>query len=276
MAGGIHEWLSNLSLASMGFLLLASVLVAAGAGLSLRKWQENTIGAGATEHQDHKTDIISGLLGLLALLLAFTFSLAIDRFEIRRELVITDSNAVGTAYLRVQLLPEPHRTRLSNLLVNYTRNRILLARAQRDEVPLLLARDDHLLNDIWSATIAAHDAIKTLPFSKNLLDSMNAMIDADSSRRQERLAHVPNRVLSALFLYLVITGAVFGYLLSGKHARIAGAILMALLAISFLLIIDIDQPNRGRIVESQAPMEAVLEMLEKQPPGSYDRWRGAE
>ena len=273
MAGGIHEWLTDLSLVSIGFILLASVLVAAWVGFSLRKMGE---GADATEHRDQEASIVSGLLGLLALLMAFTFSLTIDRFEIRRALVITDSNAIGTAYLRTQLLPEPHRARLSNLLLNYTRNRILLARAQRAEVPLLLAKDDRLLTEIWSATIAAHDAVRTLPFSRGFLDSMNTMIDADASRRQERLARVPDRVLAALFLYLVITGAVFGYALSGKRARIAAAILMGLLAVSLLLIIDIDQPNRGRIVESQAPMEAVLETLKNQPPGSYDRWRKAE
>jgi hypothetical protein len=276
MTGGIHVWLTNLSLLSIGFFLLTGVLAAAWAGHSLRKWRERNIGVDAAEQRDQEASIVSGLLGLLALLLAFTFSLVIDRYEVRRELVITDSNSIGTAYLRVQLLPEPHRARLSKLLLNYTHNRILLARAQRGEVHHLLANDDHLLADIWSATIAAHDAIKTLPLSRGFLDSMNVMIDADSSRRQARLAHLPNRVLSALLLYLVITGAVFGYLLSGKRARIAAAILMGLLAISLLLIIDIDQPNRGRIVESQAPMEAVLEMLKNQPPGSYDRWRKAE
>ena len=275
MAGGIHEWFNNLSLASIGLIFLASVLIAARIGLSLRNWREGNMGTDATEHSNQETCIVSGLLGLLALLLAFTFSLTIDRFEIRRALVITDSNSIGTAYLRVQLLPEPHRTRLSKLLLDYTRNRILLARAQRDEVSLLLARDDHLLGDIWSATVAAHDAVKTLPLSMNLLDSMNAMIDADSSRRAERQANVPSRVLSALFLYLVITAAVFGYVLAGKRARITATILMGLLAISLLLIIDIDQPKRGHIVESQAPMEAVLEILKNQPPGTYDRWRGA-
>ena len=57
------------------------------------------------------------ILGLLALLTGFTFSIAIGRFETRRELVLEHANAVGTAYLRVQLLPEPHLARMSGLIV---------------------------------------------------------------------------------------------------------------------------------------------------------------
>src|SRR5688572_28662020 len=119
MAGSIHQWLSNLPLWAIGAFLLASVLIAARTGHYLRRWRNSDSANHAPEHGGQETSIVSGLLGLLALLLAFTFSLAIDRFEIRRQLVIADSNAVGTAYLRAQLLPEPHRTRLSGILVDY-------------------------------------------------------------------------------------------------------------------------------------------------------------
>src|SRR5215469_14965767 len=64
--------------------------------------------------------IVSAVLGLLALLLGFTFSLAIQRFEERRQLVMQEANAIGTAYLRAQLLDSPHRERLSRLIVDYT------------------------------------------------------------------------------------------------------------------------------------------------------------
>jgi hypothetical protein len=207
------------------------------------------------------------------LLLAFTFSLAINRFEARRELVITHSNTIGTAYLRVQLLPEPHRTRLSRLLVDYTGNILSLAQARRKDLPTLLARDDRLLGDIWSATAAAHDATKTLPFSLGFLESMNAMIDADAARRGERLARLPHRVLAALLIYLAITGTVLGYLVSGNRIRLVASALMSLLVVSLVLIVDIDQPTRDSIVESQSSIEAVLGTLKSQPPGSYDRWR---
>jgi len=274
MAGGVIAWLDQLSLPLLGLILLLSLIVAASAGFALHRWKSNggdIIDAAISHNQE--SSIISGLLGLLTLLLAFTFSLAIDRFETRRQLVIADSNAIGTAYLRVQLLPEPHRARLSGLLLDYTRNLLLLARARRDQAPALLAHDDRLIADIWSATGAAYDVTRATPFSVGFLDSMNTMIDADATRRGERMARIPDRVLAALFLYLAITAAIFGYFLSGARTRITASLLMGLLVLSLLLIIDIDQPTKDRIVESQSSIESVLEMIKKQPPGSYDRWR---
>jgi len=272
MADRIFAWLDSLSLPLLGLVLLSGAFLAAGAGFVLRIRKRRL--AGSVDSLEGS--IVSAILGLLALLLAFTFSLTIDRFETRRHLVISHSNTIGTAFLRAQLLPEPHRARLCGLLLDYTRNLLSLARARREDLPDLLARDDRLLGDIWSATGAAYDATKTFPFSIGLLDSVNAMIDADAARRGERLARIPGRVLVSLFLYLVITAAVLGYLLTGKGARIAASILMGLLVISLLLIIDIDQPTRDSIVESQSSIEAVLETIENQPPGSYDRWRRAD
>lgn len=272
MADRIFAWLDSLSLPLLGLVLLSGAFLAAGAGFVLRIRKRRL--AGSVDSLE--SSIVSAILGLLALLLAFTFSLTIDRFETRRHLVISHSNTIGTAFLRAQLLPEPHRARLCGLLLDYTRNLLSLARARREDLPDLLARDDRLLGDIWSATGAAYDATKTFPFSIGLLDSVNAMIDADAARRGERLARIPGRVLVSLFLYLVITAAVLGYLLTGKGARIAASILMGLLVISLLLIIDIDQPTRDSIVESQSSIEAVLETIENQPPGSYDRWRRAD
>jgi hypothetical protein len=269
----LFTWLNSLPLLPLGGFLIVSVILAGGAGHALRVFQER---GAATASQPAKREaaegfLVSGLLGLLALLLGFTFSLAIDRYEVRRHLVMAHSNTIGTAYLRVQLLPEPHRARLSGLLVDYTRNMLLLARAQPEAVPPLISTDDRLLRDIWTSTVAAHDAIQTRPFSISFLDSINAMIDKDASRRGERSARLPSRVFAALFLYLVVTGAVFGYVLSCRRTRLIASFLMGLLVVSLLLIIDIDQPITGHIVESQQPMEAVLDSLIHHPPGSYGR-----
>jgi hypothetical protein len=266
-------WLNSLPLLPLGGFLAVCVIMAGVAGHALRVFQERVAG---TAHQPPKREaaegfLVSGLLGILALLLGFTFSLAIDRYEVRRHLVMAHSNTIGTAYLRVQLLPEPHRARLSGLLVDYTGNMLLLARAGPEAVPPLLSTDDRLLADIWRATVAAYAVIEARPFSISFLDSINAMIDKDASRRGERSARLPSRVFAALFLYLVVTGAVFGYVLSCGRTRLIASLLMGLLVVSLLLIIDIDQPITGHIVESQIPMEALLESLIDHPPGSYGR-----
>src|SRR5262249_53004306 len=138
------------------------------------------------EKADGHDYILSAVLGLLALLTGFTFSLAIGRFEVRRDLVLQQANALGTAYLRTQLLPEPHRTRLSGLIREYTDNVVMLANAGPSRSAPYLTKDDRILTDIWTATAAAYDDIHALPLTVLFVGSINSVIDLDGARRAAR------------------------------------------------------------------------------------------
>jgi hypothetical protein len=272
------DWFSRLPAVALVAMLLVAALAAGYAGHQLRLRSDRdrkNVGAGlASDGQEGY--IVSGVLGLLALMLAFTLAMAVDRFEARRVLVLDEANAIGTTYLRSQLFEEPHRSRLSQLLVDYTDNRIALATAPRDDVPRLLVRNDQLLTDLWAATSAAFDTVKTLDFSSSYLETMNNLIDLDSARKAARLAHVPTEVLVILSAYIVVTGGVLGYVLTGVRGQMAGAFLITLLTFSLGLIIDLERPTVGGIIESQAPMELLLKSMKAQPPEIFDRWRSAE
>jgi hypothetical protein len=269
------DWLARIPTPALFVLLLLATLAAGYAGHQLRfRSDRKSSGAGfASDGQEGY--IVSGVLGLLALMLGFTLAMAVDRFESRRHLVLDEANAIGTAYLRSQLLAEPHRTRLSRLLVEYTDNRIVLATASRDDLPRLLVKNDQYLTDLWAATSAAYDTIKYLDFSSSYLQAMNDLIDLDSARKAARLAHVPTEVLVVLAIYIVVTGGVLGYVLIGPRGQLAGAFLLMLLTGSLGLIIDLERPTVGGIVESQAPMELLRKSLKSQPPEVFDRWRSA-
>ncbi|HEY4078680.1 MAG TPA: hypothetical protein VGM26_17265 [Rhizomicrobium sp.] len=268
------DWLNYISLPLLGTLLLICMIGAAVASFVFRRVQDRRdIAVGNKRSEGQEGYIVSAVLGLLALLLGFTFSLATDRFEARRLLVLEESNAIGTAFLRSQLLGEPHRTRLSDLLIEYTQNKIALAKAAPNETQPLLATDDRLLTDIWAATAAGFDSIKGIDFSSTFVDAMNDMIDLDATRRAARSAHVPTEVFAVLFIYLVVAAGVLGYVLSAPRGRLTGIFLMGLLTLSLLLIIDIDRPTSGGISESQRPMEMLLTSLKSQPISVYDRWR---
>jgi hypothetical protein len=187
--------------------------------------------------------------------------------------VLEEANAIGTTYLRVQLLPEPHRARMTKLLVRYLDNRIALAQASPGDVQARLAVNDALLTDVWTATSAAFPSIQGLEFSNIFISSVNNMIDLDASRKAARLARVPAEVFAVLFVYLVTTGGVLGYFLRGSRGRSAGGILLALLTLSLLLIIDIDRPTMGGVVEGQGPMIQLRDSIAAQPPTVFDRWR---
>ncbi|HEY4135113.1 MAG TPA: hypothetical protein VGO34_07845 [Alphaproteobacteria bacterium] len=254
-------------------MILVFVLIAvASLGHAVGRWLK----APAEKESDGQDGyIISAVLGLLALLTGFTFSLAIDRFETRREAVLTEANAIGTAYLRAQLLEEPHRARLSRMLVAYTDNRIALGTARAADTKELLAANDQLITDLWTATVAAFPSIRSYDFSSSFIDAMNLVIDMDSTRKTARLARVPTEVFAALMFYQIVTAGVLGYALSRPRGRLASGFLLSLFVLSLLLIIDINRPNSGGVSESQAPMIALRDSLRAQPPEIFDRFNEA-
>jgi hypothetical protein len=229
------------------------------------------------EKEGHETAsfALSTVLGLVALLLGFTFSLAADRFDARRRLVLQEANAIETAYLRSQLLGEPHRTRMSELLVRYTGNRLVLAEAKPEQVSELLAINDRLVGDMWAATGAAFDSVKELDFSSEFIESINQVVELDSARKVARLTRVPAGVFVVLFLCLLASASMLGYVTSWSKGRAAPALLLLLFSIVFMLIIDLDRPTSGTILETQLPMKDLQKSLAAWPPSTFDRWRVA-
>jgi hypothetical protein len=267
------DWLNNANLLLVAAVLFGAMCLAAAVGVLLQQRRRPAKVKESDSGQEGY--IVSAVLGLLALLLGFTFSMATDRFDARRLLVLEEANAIGTAYLRAQLLSEPHRTRTTSILLRYTDNRLALAKAipGSAEQRRLLKTNDALLTDLWAATSAAFDSIKGLDFSSTYVDSINALIDLDASRKTARQARVPAEVFAVLFVYLITTAGVLGYVLKGARGRMAAGFLLALLTLSLMLIIDINRPVLGGISESQRPMEDLRKSLAAQPPAVFDKWR---
>ena len=144
-------WL--IGLATLVLLIGMMVLGAAARRRRDRRAEEGD------EARTHEGYIVSGALGLLALLLGFTFALAVDRFDSRRGLVLEEANAIGTTYLRAQLLDEPHRSRLSRLLTGYAQNRLDLANAEDYERrAALMAQTNEYQERLWAETVAGDPA----------------------------------------------------------------------------------------------------------------------
>lgn len=271
-----QDWLGTASIVVLALYMLLALAAAAAMGAAARRLSARPAPGQPPEGAEQHGYIISAVLGLLALLLGFTFSLAAERFEARRYLVAEEANAIGTAYLRAQLLPEPHRARAGDLLVRYTDNRIALAKAPRHAMAPLLARNDALLTEIWTATRSAYGAISTLPFSGVYVASINRMIDLDLTRKMARAARVPGQVYVVLFVYALATAAAISYLLTGPRGAFAAGLLFLLLTLSLVLIIDIDRPTDGGIVEGQLPMEMLRKSMLAQPPSVFDEPRAAQ
>lgn len=212
--------------------------------------------------------IVSGVVGLLALLMGFTFGLAVDRFDARRTLVVAESNAIGTTYLRAQTFPEPYRGELSRLLTRYVDVRLTLARSiEVRETIRLLGASDALHASLWTVAVAAI-APQRDDVAASFMESLNETIDDAAARKAARMAHVPQRVFVVLLFYMLMTSGVLGYVIADRR-RGAVLTLLALLTVSYLLIVDIDSPNRGGVRESQEAMSDLRAFIAAHPSASF-------
>jgi hypothetical protein len=270
-----EEWLVTVPVWMFAGLLFGGMFAASVTGIWLRKCLDRRKGADEKtrdEEGGQQALMVSSVMGLLALLVGFTFSMAVDRYDARRINVLYEANTIGTTYLRSQLLEEPHRARLSKLLVEYTDVRIDLATAtRRPDAKKLSEKSDRLIADLWTATVAAFPSMRPYDFSNSYLQAMNALIDMDSARRAGRSARVPSEVFLVLLLYQFVAAGVVSYVLVRHRGRGIAIFLFVLFGIAFLLVLDIDRPTSGGIKESQLPMLQLRAFLKDHPPESFDR-----
>jgi len=246
-------------LLAVAVLLLMALATLIGERLRLR--YPASLDEDATTKEGY---IVSGIVGLLALLLGFTFSLAVDRFESRRGLLLDEANAIHIAFLRAQTLDEPHRTKIDGLLLRYLDNRLALGKLSRGEdFSALLRESNSLQAAMWNESLVAiHNQRDDIMSA--YMDSMNRVVETAAARRASREVHVPTAVFIAIFVYMLGTAVVIGYVMGPDRRRAVGALLI-LTTLSYALILDIDSPTSGTIRESQQPMEEMKAYLTEQP-----------
>jgi hypothetical protein len=241
----------------------------------------NVIGVRGRRYRDRKrpghelnpmqeSQVVSAVLGLLALLMGFTFSMAADRYKDRGLLVTEEASAISSTYLMAQAFAEPHRSELSKIVVAYVDRRIAFARethAQRRST--LLHEYRQIQTDLWSAALAAAHGSEGGP-PAGFLGMVTNAIDAADRRRAGRHAHLPTRVHMMLIVYMLITACVMGFAYANRPQYATSGTLFVLLTMSMLLIIDLDRPTSGAIIETQYAMEELQARLAEIPPSAFD------
>jgi len=203
------------------------------------------------------------VFGLLGLLIAFTFSGAAARFDERRQLIIEEANDIGTAYLRIDLLPESAQPRLRELFRQYLDSRLEIYRKLPDleAAKAELARSIKLQNEIWTAAIAACRESGSAPSHMLLLPALNQMIDITTTRTEVTKIHPPVIIFFMLAILSLASALLAGYSMAGGKSRswIHIMVFSAVMAITVYVIIDIEYPRFGIIRVGGA--DRVLEEL---------------
>ena len=230
------------------------------------------------EHTDAEIKTLTGsiqasILGLLALLLGFTFSMAMQRYDGRSMAVIEEANDIGTALLRVQLLPGEYQAQTYQLMTEYLTLRVEVGRI---DITRYSERQQHnqqiaeLQHQLWSVGIAATNADPRAVTTGAFTKSLNDMIDIQGTRNALLQMHVPEAVMLLLFLVFISAGGIIGYSagLSGKRILAPVVLVSLLITLIVFIIIDLDRPKRGLIMVDQTPILEVqrsLAVLTQQP-----------
>ena len=195
--------------------------------------------------------IDGAVFGLLGLLLAFTFSGAASRFDARRQLVVEEANAIGTAYLRIDVLPHEAQPPLRDKFRRYVEARLDAYRKLPDIAAAKegLARATVLQGEIWGEAVVASRAASPQPATMLLLPALNAMIDITTTRTMAAQMHPP-AVIFAMLILLALTGALLaGAGMGGGKDRswIHMVGFAAAMALAVYVILDIEYPRLGLI-----------------------------
>jgi uncharacterized membrane protein len=207
---------------------------------------------------------LGGLLGLLGLLLAFTFGMAGNRFDDRRKLVVDEANAIGTAWLRTDLVPEPMRSQARGILRDYTQTRLDAAAAEgagpRAEA---IARSERLQGALWSVTAAAANAQPSVTVTL-FVTAVNEVIDLHGLRLAAAMRNpIPPIIFGTLYAVSLLVLAALGYSrgLVGDRSAVATVILSVVLAVVLALILDLDRPGEGFLRVGQHAMRDVRALM---------------
>ncbi|TCV95877.1 hypothetical protein EC912_102222 [Luteibacter rhizovicinus] len=243
-----------------GLVVLAALVAARELGLLARS---RLRGADATEPASDGFTLTT-VLGLLALLVSFTFSMSLNRYDARRELVVAEGNAIGTTWLRTQLLDADTREALNPLLRTYADERVVYGSAPTDEAEAAsYARTSALQTRIWSTMTGGLEPVRGTALAASVISTVNETFDLAASRKAARAAHVPRRVLVLvlLLLYAVVVATLVGW--EKGRMRWSTTMLFVLLTLAGMLIIDLDQPTRGAVrVSQQAVIDARAAMTD--------------
>lgn len=203
------------------------------------------------------------LLGLLGLLLAFTFSMSNSRYDTRRQLVIEEANNIGTVILRTDIYPDSVRKLLRSNLKEYVEARIAFYQAGMDIEKMvgLYRKADDLSKKVWSivATYAKTDDITTR--TSQLIPALNDMIDITTTRRAAGEATIPDSIMYFLFILSCCTAFLLGYDHKNKIDWIVVMGYAVLLSGTIFNIIDLDRPRSG-LVNMDLPNQKIIELRE--------------
>jgi hypothetical protein len=241
---------ANVKVEAVFFAMLALLFVAmiwmqiAGHRYGLRRTTDELFGS-----SEGTAAVEAALYALLGLFVAFTFSGASDRLENRRQLIVEESNAIGTAYLRLDLLPPADQPRLRQEMRRYLESRLAFygqlldfhgARAERE-------RADRIQQQIWNDAVATAARMPDTRVTLLVVPSLNAMFDAADKRYAALKMHLPLAIFIQLLLIALVCAFFAGIGMSKRKrpSYLHMVMFAGVIAVTAYVIINLEYPRVG-------------------------------
>lgn len=234
--------------------------LAAGAGIFLRKRRV------AEEHTPEDVGtVLAAILTLLGLLIGFTFSMAVSRYDQRKNYEAEEANAIGTEFVRADLLPAEDAAKVRLLLKSYADQRVLFYTTRSEmKVQEIDARVAQLQAELWSAVKLG---VKTIPppIVGLMLSGMNDVINREGYTQAAWRNRIPVAAWVLMAAIAIISSVLIGYSLR-RRDTLSFLILPLAVSISFFLIADIDSPRGGAIRVKPQNLQVLSQSLHLPTP----------
>jgi hypothetical protein len=218
---------------------------------------------GANEREDFGI-IMAAILTLLGLIIGFSFSMAISRYDQRKNLEETEANAIGTEYVRADFLPGADAANVRALLRNYLDQRVLFYRTRDDrQLREIDAATTQLETDLWSAVQAPAAAQPTFLITI-AVTGMNDVLNSKGYTQAAWWNLIPNAAWGLMATIAICCNLLIGYgAHKGEAKRTLLLVLPLVVSISFFLIADIDSPRGGIVRVSAQNLTSLSQSLQR-------------
>ena len=240
----------------IGMLVFIDLGYRIGRSRRVRNPDSSTEGAGAVD---------AAVFGLLGLTLAFTFSGASERLAVRRAQIVQEANAIGTAYLRVDMLPSAEQPPIRALFRQYLQSRVEVFDKLPDRTAsnAALNKSNQIQREIWSRSVLACQNAPNPATCMLVMTALNDMIDITTTRTMATLIHAPLIIIALLVMLSFLGALLSGYTMSIQPRRNPLHMLLFALAISstVYVVLDLEYPRVG-LINLTSMDRAIVELRE--------------
>lgn len=210
--------------------------------------------------------VVGAAFGLLAFMLAFTFQIAANRYDARKQLLLDEVTNIRTTSLRAGLIPEPFRSESKKLLIEYVDLRVEISK-DISKLDSALSRSQQILDRLWDFTETLAEQDRSSEVYALFTTSVNDLVDNYNQRITMTFEYrLPSVILWILFIVAFFTMLTLGYQfgISGKGSFRINFLLAIIFAVVMLLIMALDRPETGLAKLNQKPMMTLQKQLFRQ------------